>query len=55
VFQQNKGPYFVIELANSTPAFEFWKIAYQKLDISFQEREEQIDGDAVLIQTFEII
>jgi predicted acetyltransferase len=54
LFQQNKGKYFVIELANNTPAIEFWKIAYRKLDISFLEREESIDGDAVFIQTFEI-
>jgi predicted acetyltransferase len=55
VFQKHKGKYFIIELASNEPAVQFWKIVYKKLNIQFEEIEQLIDEDPVLIQTFEIV
>jgi predicted acetyltransferase len=55
VFQKYRGKYFIIELTANEPAVQFWKIAYKKLNIQFEEFEQLIDEDPVLIQTFEVI
>ncbi|KAA0543165.1 GNAT family N-acetyltransferase [Bacillus sp. BGMRC 2118] len=54
IFQQKKGRYFIIELVSNVPAVHFWKIVYDNLKITFEEIEQIIDEDPVLIQTFQI-
>lgn len=46
--------YFVIELINNKAAVLFWKKIYADYDIKFVERQENIDGEACLLQTFKI-
>ncbi|SDN06592.1 Predicted acetyltransferase [Psychrobacillus sp. OK028] len=54
LFQDKKGKYFVIELVENSPAVSFWKKVYSKLTINFEERQDVVDGEQCLIQTFTI-
>ncbi|WP_223701811.1 GNAT family N-acetyltransferase [Sutcliffiella deserti] len=54
IFQQKEGSYFVLELAENTPAIVFWKKVYKEMDIEFEERSVRMDDDLCLIQTFRI-
>lgn len=52
VFQEKKGKYFVIELIENRPAVSFWKKLYNELNIQYEERQDIIDDELCLIQTF---
>ncbi|WP_216831555.1 GNAT family N-acetyltransferase [Alkalihalobacterium elongatum] len=54
IFQEKQGKYFVIELIKNKPAVSFWKKIYSELNIQFEEREDIIDEEPCLIQTFKI-
>lgn len=54
LFKEKRGKYFVIELVENVPAVRFWKKVYRQLNIEFVEREELIDDEPCLIQTFSI-
>jgi len=52
LFQLKKGKYFVIELMENKPAVSFWKRLYSKLNIQFEEKQNVVDDEQCLIQTF---
>ncbi|MEH6941965.1 GNAT family N-acetyltransferase [Bacillus sp. JJ722] len=54
LFKEKHGEYFVIELVENVPAVSFWKKVYRQFNIEFVEREELIDDEPCLIQTFSI-
>ncbi|MFV8829819.1 GNAT family N-acetyltransferase [Alkalihalobacterium sp. APHAB7] len=54
LFQEKQGEYFVIELVENAPAVCFWKKIYTDFNIHFEEKEDIIDDEPCLIQTFKI-
>lgn len=54
LFQDKKGKYFVIELLENVPAILFWKKMYNTLNIQFEEKQDLVDDEQCLIQTFTI-
>jgi predicted acetyltransferase len=54
LFQQKQGDYFVMELAENKPAVSFWKKVYKESNIEYDEKEEVMDGEACLVQTFTV-
>ncbi|MBM7660596.1 putative acetyltransferase [Bacillus mesophilus] len=54
LFSEKRGSYFVIKLINNTPAVSFWKSVYREFSISFIEREELVEDENCLVQTFTI-
>lgn len=54
LFKEKRGKYFVIELEKNLPAVSFWKKIYEQLNIEFDEKNEIVDDESCLIQTFTI-
>ncbi|WP_391203515.1 GNAT family N-acetyltransferase [Psychrobacillus sp. L4] len=54
LFKEKRGKYFVIELEENLPAVSFWKKIYEQLNIEFDEKNEIVDDENCLIQTFTI-
>jgi len=54
LFMDKPGKYFVIELSENRPAVMFWKKIYRQFHIKFDEREESIDDEPCLVQTFTV-
>ena len=54
LFQVKKGKYFVIELLENRPAVLFWKRIYIELNIQFEEKQDVVDDEHCLIQSFVI-
>lgn len=54
IFQERHGKYFVIELIENKSAVSFWKKIYSEFSIHYEEKQDIIDGDPCLIQTFKI-
>lgn len=54
LFQQKHGKYFVIQLIENSPAVSFWKKLYQSLNTPYEVRQEVVDGEHCIIQTFSI-
>ncbi len=54
LFEKKQGKYFVIELIENRPAVSFWKKLYNELNIQYEEKQETIDDEPCLIQTFMI-
>jgi predicted acetyltransferase len=54
LFRKKKGKYFVIELIENKPAVSFWKKLYTDLNIQYEERQDLIEDEQCLIQTFKI-
>ncbi|MEK3977730.1 GNAT family N-acetyltransferase [Psychrobacillus sp. FSL K6-2836] len=54
LFQEKPGKYFVIELVENGPAISFWKKVYSTLNIQFEEKQDLVDDEQCLIQTFTI-
>lgn len=54
LFQEKPGKYFVIELVENVPAISFWKKVYSTLNIQFEEKQDLVDDEQCLIQTFTI-
>ncbi|MGY3716979.1 GNAT family N-acetyltransferase [Sutcliffiella cohnii] len=52
LFEEKPGKYFVMELIDNQPAVSFWKKLYSELDIQYEEKEDHIDDEPCLIQTF---
>ncbi|AST93491.1 MULTISPECIES: GNAT family N-acetyltransferase [Sutcliffiella] len=52
LFKEKPGKYFVMELIDNQPAVSFWKKLYSELDIQYEEKEDHIDDEPCLIQTF---
>lgn len=54
LFKEKRGKYFVIELEENRPAVSFWKKIYVQQNIKFDEKNEIVDDENCLIQTFTI-
>jgi len=54
LFKVKKGKYFVIELIENSPAVSFWKNVYSDLNIQYTEKQDIVDDEQCLIQTFTI-
>lgn len=54
LFQEKSGKYFIIELIENRVAVSFWKKLFAELNIQYEEREDLIDDEQCLIQTFNI-
>lgn len=54
LFHEKSGQYFVIELIENIPAVSFWKKLFIELNIQYEERQDVIDDELCLIQTFKI-
>lgn len=54
LFQEKSGKYFIIELIENRAAVSFWKKLFAELNIQYEEREDLIDDEQCLIQTFNI-
>lgn len=54
LFQEKNGHYFVIELIENRPAVLFWKKLFTGLNIQYEEKQDVIDDELCLIQTFKI-
>lgn len=54
LFKIKKGEYYIIELINNTPAVSFWKKIYNKLNIDFHEKQQIIDDELCLVQSFNV-
>ncbi|WP_054705083.1 GNAT family N-acetyltransferase [Bacillus sp. JCM 19041] len=54
LFQEKQGKYFVIELTENRYAVSFWKKLYAEFKIQFEERQDTIDDERCLIQTFKV-
>lgn len=52
LFKVKKGKYFVIELMENKPAVSFWKKVYSEMNIQFLEKQDVVDEEQCLIQTF---
>lgn len=54
LFEEKQGQYFVIQVIENKRAVSFWKKLYRELDIEIDERQDMIDDEQCLIQTFKI-
>ena len=54
LFEAKQGQYFVIQVIENKRAVSFWRKLYLELNIEFNERQELIDDEQCLIQTFKI-
>ncbi|MBS7429435.1 GNAT family N-acetyltransferase [Virgibacillus sp. 19R1-5] len=54
LFKEKQGQYFVIQVAENRRAIAFWKKVYNRLNIETHERQDIIDDELCLIQTFKI-
>ena len=54
LFEEKPGQYFVIQVVENKRAVTFWKKVYNGLNIEIHERQDLIDDEQCLIQTFKI-
>jgi len=54
LFEAKQGQYFVIQVIENKRAVSFWRNLYIELNININEKQELIDGEQCLIQTFKI-
>ncbi|WP_252504001.1 GNAT family N-acetyltransferase [Sporosarcina sp. Marseille-Q4943] len=54
LFEEKPGRYFVMQVVENKRAVAFWKKVYNGLNIETQERQDFIDNEQCLIQTFKI-
>ncbi|AMQ06565.1 MULTISPECIES: GNAT family N-acetyltransferase [Sporosarcina] len=54
LFENKKGKYFVIELVNNLPAVSFWRKVYKDFKIDYEEKNQLIDDEPCIIQTFKV-
>ncbi|MCM3315332.1 GNAT family N-acetyltransferase [Rummeliibacillus stabekisii] len=54
VFEMKRGQYFIIQVVENKRAVTFWKKVYIDLHIDANERQDVIDGELCLIQTFKV-
>ena len=54
LFKEKPGQYFVMQVIENKRAVAFWKKVYRELQIETDERQDIIDDEACLIQTFTI-
>ncbi|VDG97186.1 Predicted acetyltransferase [Lysinibacillus sphaericus] len=54
IFEKKPGQYFIIQIVENKRAVAFWKKVYTGLNIETNERQDLIDEELCLIQTFKI-
>ncbi|QUG41660.1 GNAT family N-acetyltransferase [Psychrobacillus sp. INOP01] len=54
IFEEKPGQYFVLQVVENKRAVAFWKKVYNELNIETDERQDLIDDELCLIQTFKI-
>lgn len=54
LFEEKRGQYFVMQVIENKRAVSFWKKLYHELNIEIDERQDVIDDEQCLIQTFKI-
>lgn len=54
LFEEKQGQYFVMQVIENKRAVSFWKKLYLELNIEINERQDLIDDEQCLIQTFKI-
>lgn len=54
IFEEKPGQYFVIQVVENKRAVSFWKKVYTGLNIQTNERQDLIDEELCLIQTFKV-
>ena len=54
IFKEKPGQYFVMQVVENKRAVAFWKKIYNGLNIETHERQDLIDDELCLIQTFKI-
>ena len=54
IFEEKPGQYFVMQVVENKRAVAFWKKVYSELNIETHERQDLIDDELCLIQTFKI-
>ena len=54
LFEEKPGQYFVMQVVENKRAVAFWKKVYNGLNIESQERQDLIDNELCLIQTFRV-
>ncbi|MBD7985551.1 GNAT family N-acetyltransferase [Sporosarcina sp. Sa2YVA2] len=54
IFEKKQGQYFIIQVVENKRAVAFWKKVYSELDIETIERQDLVDEELCLIQTFSI-
>ncbi|MBO0588620.1 GNAT family N-acetyltransferase [Sporosarcina sp. E16_8] len=54
IFEEKTGQYFVMQVVENKRAVAFWKKVYNELNIETHERQDLIDDELCLIQTFKI-
>lgn len=54
LFEEKQGTYFVIQVLENKGAITFWKKLYHELNIQFDEKQDLIDDEPCIIQTFSI-
>jgi predicted acetyltransferase len=52
IFEEKPGQYFVMQVVENKRAVAFWKKVYNELNIEIHERQDLIDDEQCLIQTF---
>ncbi|MGE7604179.1 GNAT family N-acetyltransferase [Peribacillus sp. NPDC097675] len=54
IFEEKPGEYFVMQVVENKRAVAFWKKVYNRLNVEVHERQDLIDDELCLIQTFNI-
>ncbi|WP_432361332.1 GNAT family N-acetyltransferase [Sporosarcina sp. UB5] len=54
LFREKPGQYFVMQVVENKRAVAFWKKVYNELNIETHDRQELIDDERCLIQTFKV-
>lgn len=54
VFEEKPGQYFIIQVVENKRAIAFWKKVYTGLNIETNEKQDLIDEELCLIQTFKV-
>ncbi|MBN6886516.1 putative acetyltransferase [Cytobacillus horneckiae] len=54
LFENKKGQYFVMEMVSNIRAVSFWRKVFKELNINYNERQQQIDNESCVIQTFTV-
>ena len=54
LFEEKPGQYFLMQVVENKRAVAFWKKVYNRLNIKIHERQDLIDDELCLIQTFKI-
>jgi predicted acetyltransferase len=54
ILEEKPGQYFVMQVVENKRAVAFWKKVYNELNIETHERQDLIDDELCLIQTFKV-